>query len=985
MHDLSTPSIGLLTHAPNDLMVLQSASRQLPEGFPKLKGVNLQALVDGTSIFDTLKNELDSLPVIILRVLGRLDSISGFPQLLHHVREHNGNLIVVSGTGEPDPELTAVSTVSLQVLHQVLSYFQAGGSVNLANMLRYLSDHLLLTGFGFEAAEDLPDHGLYHPDLAQGANSDDWLTLGKPKHPSVGIIFYRSHWMSGNTRFVDALINALEQRCMKVLPVFTSSLRIGSNRQSLLPSALSYFCRNQNPANVIIDVLINTTSFAMGEITAGETTLTGWSVGVLEQLNVPILQAITSGMLQQQWQQSTRGLNPLDAAMNVILPEFDGRIITVPVSFKAKSGSTNALVEYEPLHDRITRVAGLAARFATLKHKPNAQKRVAFIFTNSNSKASQIGNAVGLDAPASLMNILRAMHNEGYRIESLPENGTTLIQQLIDRCSYDEIYLTSEQLSQAVGQVSASQYSAWFEELPQQIQDKMVAQWGIPPGKAYLHNNQLTLAGIELGNALVVLQPPRGYGMDPDAIYHQPDLPPTHHYYALYRWLRDQWQADAIVHVGKHGTLEWLPGKGVGVSKTCFPDVLLADLPLFYPFIINDPGEGAQAKRRTHATVVDHLTPPMTSADTYGELAELTLLVDEYYQMEVLDPGKLPLMQEQIWGLVKKTNLDKDLQFKLLHHDHNHDDGQTHHHPHEHDHPRDEKLPIELSSMGGAEVAHLIEDLDGYLCELGAAQIRDGLHILGQAPASEQLDDMLVSLTRIPNQDIPSLPEEIAKIFSLDLDTLLENKGNRLATASTLQKQAGRPLVTLADALETIDALCLKLYSRLRVNKYNTSTIDEVIAQVIDQHHSTKNIHLILQFACDHLVPNLRRASDEIDNLLKGLSGSYIPAGPSGSPTRGMANILPTGRNFYSVDPRGVPSQSAWRVGQQLAHEVLTRHQRETGEYPECVAISIWGTSAMRTHGDDVAQILALLGVKPVWRPENRQVCDIEILPLDQL
>ena len=992
MSEINTTPIVLLTHAANDLMVLKSASVQLPHDFPEVKGVNLQLLESETQMTELLAEDLALARIVILRVLGRLGSIPCFSQLMNHVNEQECYLIVVSGTGEPDPELTAVSTVPPDVLQQVLSYFQAGGSVNLTQLLCYLSDHLLLSGFGYKTAVALPEHGIYHPDLSQDADIEDWLEQHQSERPSVGIIFYRSHWMSGNTRFIDVLVDALEQQGMNALPVFTSSLRIGGNGTTHKSTALSYFCKYQNGSEMYVDVLINTTSFAMGEITSDGTTLANWSVSMLEQLNVPVLQAITSGMLLGQWQQSTRGLNPLDATMNVMLPEFDGRIISVPMSFKAKLGSANELVEYEPLANRVTRVAGLAARFAELKHKPNGEKKVAFIFTNSNSKASQIGNAVGLDAPASLLNILQAMRDQGYQIEPIPESGTALIHQLIDRCSYDTTYLSTEQLKQAVGHVSTTQYLAWFAELPLEVQEKMNAQWGEPPGEAYLHDNQLAMAGIELGNALVVLQPPRGYGMDPDAIYHQPDLPPTHHYYALYRWLRDQWCADAIVHVGKHGTLEWLPGKGVGVSEACFPDILLADLPLFYPFIINDPGEGAQAKRRTHATVVDHLTPPMTTADTYGELAQLTQLVDEYYQMEVLDPSKLPLLQQQIWELVKQTNLDKDLQFKLLHHDHDHDHDHGHHHAHEH-HNDDQELPAQLTDMGGAEVAHLIEDLDGYLCELGAAQIRDGLHTLGQSPASEQLTDMLVSLTRLPNQDVPSLQEEIARLHGLNFDLLLEQKGSRLDVTTTLKELTEHAVVTNADALEAIDMLCRKLYSELQTRGYQTSAIDEVLQHFfgkINTNDSTvlptlDKLRQVLGFACNQLVPNLARASDEINNLLNGLAGGYIPAGPSGSPTRGMANILPTGRNFYSVDPRSVPSQSAWRVGQQLAHEVLTRHLRETGDYPQSVAISIWGTSAMRTHGDDVAQILALLGVKPTWRPENRQLCGVEVISLEQL
>ena len=1028
--------IALLTHAPNDLTVLHSALTQMPQDFPPVTGVNLQALESETQMAVLLTHELAAAQIIVLRVLGRLGSVPGFAELVRHAQSQGRHLIAVSGTGEPDPELAAVSTVSSDVLQQALAYFQAGGSVNLAQLLRYLSDHLLLTGFGFEPAVALPEHGLYHPDLSQGAGIDDWLAQRVPQRPSIGIVFYRAHWMSGNTRFVDALVDALEKRGMNVLPVFTSSLRAGgeggAGLSNALPTALRYFSGEQGAH---IDVLINTTSFAMGEITPGGTTPAGWSVAVLEHFNVPVLQAMTSGMMLGPWQQSARGMNPLDAAMNVVLPEFDGRIITVPVSFKARAaGMSNEMVEYEPLSDRVARVAGLAARFARLKRMRNVDKRVAFIFTNSNSKASQIGNAVGLDAPASLMQILRAMADAGYRIDQLPENGTALIHALIDRCAYDNTYLTAEQLTHAAGRVPAAQYAAWFAELPLEMQEKMTAQWGPPPGAAYVHDDHLALAGIELGNAFVALQPPRGYGMDPDAIYHQPDLPPTHHYYALYRWLRDAWRADAIVHVGKHGTLEWLPGKGVGLSENCFPDALLADMPLFYPFIINDPGEGAQAKRRAHAVVVDHLTPPMTTADTYGALAQLTQLVDEYYQVEVLDPAKLPLLQQQIWDLVKETNLDADLQARLLHHGHHGHHG----HDHEHDgHDHDQELPAALADMGGADVAHLIEDLDGYLCELGAAQIRDGLHTLGQAPEGEQLIDMLVSLTRLPNQDIAGLQEEVAQLFGLTLDMLLEHKGHRLNVVTSLQHLAGRPVVTRADALEAIDVLCRKLFVELRARGYLESCIDEVLDLTFSgldaddaalnlprmqpairprsssflqaKQHRVKEpvvrsvqanvapkvssstgtryaaLRRVLGFACRELVPKLARASDEIGNLLNGLAGGYIPAGPSGSPTRGMAHILPTGRNFYSVDPRSVPSQSAWRVGQQLAHEVLARYLRESGVYPESVAISVWGTSAMRTHGDDVAQILALLGVRPVWRHANRQVSGVEVIPLEQL
>jgi cobaltochelatase CobN len=1017
---LDSPQLVLLTHASNDLTVLHHALAQLPAPLRAVEGVNLQALDPDTGMTTLLAGPLSTARIVILRVLGRLGSVPGVADLVAHARRRGVHLIAISGTGEADPELAAISSVNPGVLTHCLDYFQAGGSANLAQLLRYLSDHLLMTGFGYEPALRLPEHGMYHPDLAPDASVADWLALHDGVKPRVGIVFYRAHWMSGNTRFVDALLGALEQRGMHVLPVFTASLRSGDGA---LPDALRYF---RTDARTHIDVLINTTSFAMGEITPGGATPAGWSVSVLEALDVPVLQAITSGMTLAQWQQSARGLNPLDAAMNVVLPEFDGRIITVPVSFKARAaGMPSEVIAYEPAMERVARVAGIAARFARLRAVPNADKRVAFMFTNSSSKAAQIGNAVGLDAPASLMRILEAMRLAGYDVGTLPESGTALIHQLVARCSYDEIYLTGEQLANAAGRVPTAQYAEWFAALPAEMRERMVAQWGEAPGEAYVHDGHLALAGIELGNTFVALQPPRGYGMDPDAIYHQPDLPPTHHYFALYRWLRDVWGADAIVHVGKHGTMEWLPGKGVGLSGNCFPDALLGDLPLFYPFIINDPGEGSQAKRRAHAVVVDHLTPPMTTADTYGALAQLTQLVDEYYQVEVLDPSKLPLLQQQIWELVKQTNLDADLQARLLHHDHDHEHGHDHHH-HDHDHNHGDGLPAALAAMGGSDVAHLIEDLDGYLCELGSAQIRDGLHILGRGPDAAQLPDMLVSLTRLPNLDIPGLQDEIAALFGLQMTMLLEHKGRRLNVTPALARVAGKAVVTRADALEAIDSLSVALYAGLREHDYRASAVDSVLDQVFVQIEEVaapllqpalrtsspllkqmgrarvavklrttavpekaaprfEGLRRILHFACTELVPNLARATDEIDNLLHGLSGGYVPAGPSGSPSRGMAHILPTGRNFYSVDPRSVPSQSAWRVGLQLAHEVLHRHQAETGAYPESVAISIWGTSAMRTHGDDVAQILALLGVRPVWRQESRQVSGVEVIPLAEL
>ncbi|WP_028534109.1 cobaltochelatase subunit CobN [Paludibacterium yongneupense] len=1000
------PGIALFSHAATDLSTLARARAALPPDFGPVIGINLQTIADADAMERLCADDLTGVGVLVVRLLGRHSSVPGFDALLRDAARRQRALIVVSGTGEPDPELAALSSVPPQLQHDVTAYLQAGGGANLAALLRCLADRLLMTGFGYPPPQALPEHGIYHPELPTPCTLADWSLHANPDWPTVGIAFYRAHWLSGNTHFIDQLIDSLARRQLNALPVFTASLRRpGEDGHA---AALDLFAD-------AIDVLINTTAFAMGDIKPDGPTQAAWSVSELERCGWPVIQAMTSSMTSAQWRQSERGLNPLDTAMNVALPEFDGRIISVPISFRHADDASL----YAPLPDRVERVAGLAARLVRLRRTPRADKRIAFIFTNSSSKASQIGNAVGLDSPASLLAVLHAMQAQGYAIDGLPESSDALIHALIDRGAYDQAYLRADQLERAIATVPAARYAEWFSQLPHATRAKMQERWGEAPGNAYVHDGKLVFAGLSYGNAFVALQPPRGYGMDPDAIYHTPDLAPTHHYYALYRWLRDEWQADAIVHVGKHGTLEWLPGKGVGLSDTCFPDALLGDMPLFYPFILNDPGEGAQAKRRAHAVVIDHLTPPMTTADTYGPLAQLTQLVDEYYQVEMLDPAKLPLLQQQIWDLIKEARLDTDLA-AMRGHDHHdparaparggyrvhaarnermrpaavgyrkaerlHDHAHGHEHAHEWDAtPGADGVPLTLSKMEGVDIAHLVEDIDGYLCELGAAQIRDGLHILGRVPEGDAQIDMLCALLRLPNLDVPSLPAAVSAALGGSLDAWQHDKGKRLdVVPSALAAHCPPPLVTRADALDAVAAVCRRLVCALADRGFAPTAPPAALAAVLPGMNDAA-ILSALDFACTGLVPRLARTRDEIGNLLLGLDGGYVPAGPSGAPTRGMAHILPTGRNFYSVDPRCLPSQAAWRIGSALAHEVIARHRHETGRDPESVSISVWGTSAMRTHGDDIAQILALIGARPRWQPENRGVCGIEVIPLAEL
>ena len=974
----------LLTQADTDLLTLTQARRQLPVGFAPVDGAHVGRLPDDAAVDALLAAKLPAAQIVVARVHSSRSFEHGLERLQRWAAETDGMLLCLPAVEAFDPDLMARSTVGIPLTQAISAYFQCGGVDNLVNGLQCLSDHLLVTGWGFEQPQELPLHGFYDAPVGCPAWSrPEACNADGCQPPTVGILFYRSHLLSGNTEFVDAIIHALHAHGLAARAIYTQSLK--ECDADGMPVALKLM---QAPGPV--DVVISTLSFALSDKDA-----------IFTRLDAPILQAITSSNDLAAWQRNGRGLSPLDTAMNVAIPEFDGRIIAVPISFKEETEDGGA--RYAPHEERINRLAALAARLITLRRKPNAQKRIAVVFTNSAAKASRIGNAVGLDAPASLLALLHRMQDEGYVVENAPASSDELMLNLIDRCSYDTTWLTDAQLARAF-RLPVSRYAEWYTAAPASSRQDMERQWGAPPGKAYTHEGNFALAGLEYGNVFVALQPPRGYDLNPDEVYHRPDLPPPHNYFALYRWLRDEWRADAIIHMGKHGTLEWLPGKSIGLSEGCFPDLFLSDLPLIYPFIINDPGEGSQAKRRSHAVIVDHMTPPMTSAGAYGALAELGQLVDEYYTAEQLDPAKLPLLQRQIWEVIERNQLDDDLRYILKsdHGDHAHDwDGAF----------LEDGAPTAFAELQGAQVAHLLEDIEGYLCELTGAQIRDGLHILGYLPQGEQLIELLYHLLKLPNLQAPSLPVAVAACLGEDWDELQRQPGAR-----RLRPQAGRPrtghrhvtprpiqlekpvaqhdLYTNADLIDAITAHAGSLLRQMAECGWNSAAAEEVAATWVQKNVATQcaptaaiaDIAATLRYACNFIVPRLQEgARAEIDNLMRALNGGYIPPGPSGAPTRGMAHVLPTGRNFYSVDPRALPTVASWQVGQGLAANLIERYRREEGDYPESVGISIWGTSAMRTAGDDIAQVLALLGVRPVWRQENRRVIGVELIPLAEL
>jgi cobaltochelatase CobN len=833
-----------------------------------------------------------------LRLLGgRRAFAEGCDRLREACREAGVPLLLWPGEPVKDAELEALSTAPPALLSLTRRYWEEGGIHNAANLLRALSDGLHGTRFPAEAPRPVPRHGIHRDGRG-----------GDPGQPVIAIAFYRAHWMSGNLDFVDALCGAIAEAGGRPHAFFCTSLREPGPRG--LPAAVDQYLVDPT-GSPLADCLVLTLSFSVAEVSldAGRVADT-WASAWMERLGIPVVQAVTSTSRRDDWAGSSAGLSPLDVAMQVALPEMDGRIAAPPFSFKEE---VDGLVRYVADPERCRAVARVALAHARLRRVPPTEKRVAIVLSSYPTRNGRVGNAVGLDTPASALALLQRLAAEGYSVGELPASGDELIQELIAAGTYERERLRAEQMRRAAARQPAAAYRSASARLAAPVRDAIGAAWGPPPGRLYLSDGHLHFAGLRFGNVLLTVQPPRGFGENPVAIYHDPTLAPTHHYTAYYRWLEEDFQAHAIVHLGKHGTLEWLPGKSVGLSAACFPDALLGSTPVVYPFVVNDPGEGVQAKRRAHAVIVDHLIPPMTRAESYGRLAELEQLMDEYYQVQTLDPAKLPRIRDRIWTLVREASLDRDLGA--------------------------ESRPEDFDSF--------ILHIDGYICELKDAQIRGGLHVLGQPPDGERLVDLVVELTRRDNEGIPGLR------------ALLEGDGG-------------------APARQELDSAHERARELVRVAVESGS--DAAIAAA-----GAADLAPTLRYIGDSLLPRLRRTTEELDGVVRGLAGAFVPPGPSGAPTRGMAHVLPTGRNFYSVDPKALPSPAACEVGAELAEALLRRHLEEEGRHPDTVGIVVWGTAAMRTHGDDIGEILHLLGTRPRWDPENRRVTGLEVIPAAQL
>ena len=915
-------------------------------------------------------------------------------------RANGSKVVVIPGDATWDATLAAHGNVDAAQAKTLWAYLVEGGAGNLADALRFCA-WLIGEGYEPEEARALPSAGVYAP--AQSS-----------ERPTAAIVFYRALMQAGQTEPIDALCEALRERGLDPLPLFVSSLKAKEDA-ALVADTFA----EREPA-----VVLNATSFALSQPGAA------FEGTVLDGGTRPVIQVTFAGISEESWASSTRGLAPTDLTMNVVLPEVDGRIISRAVSFK-EAGELDPLTEcrpvrYKPKADRVAFVAELAARWARLRATPNAEKRIAIVLSNYPNKDGRIANGVGLDAPASTANVLNAMRVAGYDAAAAPETGAELMEALLAgptngrngdaRTLSHRERVAAEQPGEglrrqppretadaasphpspsatpsphgrrdAYGEMLVlDDYRRHFALLPESVRAAVVARWGDPSSDPFVENDAFILAAHRFGNIAIGIQPARGYNVDPKTSYHDPDLVPPHSYFAIYFWLREEFSADALIHMGKHGNLEWLPGKALALSESCYPEATLGALPVIYPFIVNDPGEGAQAKRRTAAVVVDHLMPPMARAESYGPAAALEALIDEYAAAEASDPRRAKRVGADIADLAARHGFDKD-------------------------------LGLDFKS-GGTDA---LGKLDAHICDLKELQIRDGLHVLGEVPSGRQRAETLVALARVPrgpsrrrqsgaSQDEggdgdASLLRALADDLELGFDPLNCDfaetwQGPRPASLPPCGRGTGRGegdshnavWRTVGDTVERLEGLALSLTSSL-VGSHGGGLHASPLPVPPPQGGrgpvapGPRSAAVIGALAND-IAPALDSSgAREIAAVLDALSGKFVPPGPSGAPTRGRSDCLPTGRNFYSVDVRAVPTHAAFDLGRRSADLLAQRYFQDEGEWPRAIALTVWGTSNMRTGGDDIAQALWLIGARPVWDGTSGRVTGVEVVSLAEL
>ena len=826
--------------------------------------------------------------------------------------------------------------ISPEQINEIKKYFSLGGLKNYNNLCLWLGRTFSNWAYAFEAPAELPWSAIYHPG-AQKAFVDVkeyWETFCKPELPTVGLIFGREDWLWNKFDYQDEIIKQVENLGCNIIPVFTNTMPDPATGAPALADNLNKFFYKDG--KVIIDVLLNPFVFSL--------TNTGFlKLSDLQSLGVPILQIVNLYMDCQWWEKSMVGLTPNEVSYNVAMPEFDGVIHSVPVSSREEADDGTHF--RKPLTERINMLARKAKKWGMLRKKKNKEKKIAIVFHNYPPTNSNIGSAACLDSIESIRLLLEEMQKQGYYVDNIPDNSQSFIEDITAHATNDRRFISEKLIKEADGRLSKEEYGEFFTKQPQKTKDQLVRDWGEAPGDVFRYDDEIIVPGMLNGNIYITVQPPRGFGDDPGKIYHSPDCAPTHHYLGVYYWIRDVWQADAMIHVGTHGNLEWLPGKGNAMSGACYSDIATGDMPNIYPYWITCVGEGIQAKRRSAACLISYLSAPMSISGTYEELGELEQLLEEYchFKNDEAAQGNMASIQDMIRAKAAECNLQEDV-------------------------PED----------SAEDFDDYVGKLHVYMTDIKNMQMSIGLHTLGVPPEGDELTEYLLALTKLDNGDVPSLTKTIALMYGHDYYELLENSGKMLPDGSK----------TYGMLLDEIRERCRDVILLMTDNNFDVARAEEVFA--LDWTRSLageeKNKFIkVVRYICSHIAPSLLKTTLEQENLLKSLNGEYIDPCPSGAPTSGGADLLPTGRNFYSIDPRALPTVVAWEIGKEMADNVIEKFIDEEGYYPESVGIILWATSNLRNHGQCVAEFLYLMGLRPVWQKGSMRVTCLEVIPLSEL
>lgn len=875
--------------------------------------------------------------LIIIRCMTEPGRAKWYERYEKVLKEATGLVLIYSGSPDVRFVYRDLFSGTDEEFLQLTAYVGNRGAENDAAIVHWMNRRI--TGKG-EVPPPLKQRadGIYHPDFDRNVSSKEYFESLDPDKPIVGIMFTSNLWVYRNTGSVDGLIRAMESIGLQTIPVFYSLPAKGDGKGGSALIAERYF---KSPGGPRIDVLVSTSPFShlINSLEDNKGVRTDDSDNFLKNtLDVPVLNVMNIAGHYPDYKEVVES-GTRDVPASLFWPEVDGQIISVPMG--SIEGQRGAARIYNPIPGRVERIARLARGWATLRRKPVEERKIAILVYHLRPEDSKIGSAAGLDTIESVSDMLKGLCDAGYKVDDVPENGRELIDSLLSAVTNNLDWSDSKFIMEnATYLMGKSEYAGYLGEIPEFNREWMLEKWGKPPGDVCSDGGKIIVPGVTKGNVYVGYQPPRGRFDAAESLVHDPLLPNTHQYLAFYRWLRDGFGADAVIHVGTHGTLEWLPGRSNGLSGTCCPDVVMDSVPHLYPYIIDDPGEGIQAKRRSEAVLIGHMCPTMAKSGGYGETAAIEMPMQQLFSMKdrISDDRKDKLLK-QIYDACVEISIFDDL-----------------------------GLAEKIASH--EDLGEYLPELHEYLFEIKDSIVRDGLHILGRPPEGERLSEAIYSLTRLRNRDVPSMRYAIGDALGLDTDAMAD----RLTETDSDGNLN-------SETLERIDGMVSDMIEAMSGCGFDTK---KSLAIARERFGASEPLEKTIVFVCDTLVPNLERMTDEMSNLLLGLEGRYVPPGPSGAPTRGCAHLLPMGRNYYSVDPEALPTKAAWETGKTMAEQMISKYTKEKGEYPKEIGFIIWATDTMKTDGDDVAYILWLMGVKPVWS-ESGRVTGLEVVPLEEL